>query len=129
MASLGIALLVAVALIDALSGMAELRRVARLDRRYVIRSLAGIALFLAWVIGGVIVLLAVMTQLPPDTDQRLALSITLAFLGWVLYGTLLLLRSIPSQRPLPRWLLRFGWMDLGLVVGTVVASTLVTLMN
>lgn len=117
MATLGLLLLVGMALIDALVGVAEFRVLAHADRRFVLHSLRGV---------GLILLLSSKSALTPEAAQRLAAAVALLSLGWFAYGTLLLVRHLPRGRNLPRQLRRFGWLDLAIVTRTAVGGAVLT---
>ena len=91
------------------------------DRSGVGRTLWLAALYLAYVGVGI----ALLFWLAPragtaGAGEDKALELTLAMLGWILYGALILMRSVPRYREPPAWLMRFGVADFVLIVLTVV---------
>ncbi len=91
------------------------------DRSGVGKTLWLAALYLAYVGLGI----ALLFWLVPlagsaGAGEDKALELTLAMLGWILYGALILMRSVPRYREPPAWLMRFGIADFVLITLTVI---------
>jgi hypothetical protein len=79
------------------------------------------ALYLAYVGVGIVLLFWLAPRAgSAGAGEDKALELTLAMLGWILYGALILMRSVPRYREPPAWLMRFGIADFVLIVLTVI---------
>jgi hypothetical protein len=78
------------------------------------------ALYLAYV-GVGIALLFWLAPRAGSAGEDKALELTLAMLGWILYGALILMRSVPRYREPAAWLMQFGIADFVLIVLTVIS--------
>jgi hypothetical protein len=110
----------AVVLIAASATLPAVMRQWQNDRAGVGRTLWLAALYLAYVGFGI----ALLFWLAPragtaGTGEDKALELTLAMFGWILYGALVLMRSVPRYREPPAWLMRFGIADFVLIALTV----------
>jgi hypothetical protein len=97
----------------------------REDRPAVIKTLWLIGIYLAYVgLGIALLFLLVPAQGTGEGHGDKALQLVLVMLGWILYGTLMLTRTVPRYREPPRWLMHFGIADLvvlGLMFGSLAA--------
>ncbi len=90
------------------------------DRSGVGKTLRLAAVYLAYVGLGIALLFWLVPRAgTAGTGEDKALEPTLAMLGWILYGALILMRSVPRYREPPAWLMRFGIADFVLIVLTV----------
>lgn len=90
------------------------------DRSGVARTLWLAALYLAYVGLGIALLFWLVPRAgAAGTGEDKALELTLAMLGWILYGALILMRSVPRYREPPAWLMWFGIADFVLIVLTI----------
>ncbi len=90
------------------------------DRSGVGRTLWLAALYLAYVGLGIALLFWLVPRAgAAGTGEDKALELTLAMFGWILYGALILMRSVPRYREPPAWLMRFGIADFVLIALTV----------
>ncbi len=108
-------LIVVIVVISA--GLPALMRQGRSD---VAKTLWLAALYLAYVGLGILILFWLVPRAGTGGDGGgRALELTLAMLGWILYGALILMRSVPRYREPPAWLMRFGIADFVLIVLTI----------
>jgi hypothetical protein len=82
----------------------------RTDRPAAYRTVAILALFVVYMgLGGYLLL----TTFPGFSARPIKL---LGFagtaVGWIVYGALMVLEQIESERKLPGWITRFGYIDL-----------------
>ena len=77
------------------------------------------ALYLAYIALGIALFFWLIPKQGTGGDGAYrALALTLAMLGWILYGTLILVRLVPRYQEPPAWLMRFGIADVVLIVLT-----------
>jgi hypothetical protein len=80
------------------------------------------ALYLAYVGVGIALLFWLVPRAgSAGAGEDKALELTLAMLGWILYGALILMRWVPRYREPPAWLMQFGIADFVLIVLTVIS--------
>ncbi len=118
MTDLAVVLLVAAI---AIAAIVQIRADPRISRAFIHRSLLVLALYAAFLAVGFMLM---WFLLPKGPDS--ALGATAAFLGWVGFGVLGLIRFAPRLREPPRWLMRVGVADLiclALIAGGVAAAT------
>jgi hypothetical protein len=109
-----------IALVAISASLPAMTRLWRTDRSAVGKTLWLAALYLAYVGLGVAILFwLVPLQGTGGDGEGKALELTLAMLGWILYGALILMRVVPRYREPPAWLMRFGIADFVLIVLTV----------
>ena len=99
------------------AGLPALMRQSRADTS---KTLWLAALYLAYVGLGIALFFWLIPKQGtggPGADK--ALELTLAMLGWILYGALILMRLVPRYREPPGWLMRFGIADVVLIALTV----------
>jgi hypothetical protein len=107
-------LIVVIVVISA--GLPALMRQGRSD---ISKTLWLAALYLAYVGLGILILFWLIPRhgsAGPGEDK--ALEATLAMVGWILYGALILMRLVPRYREPPAWLMRFGVADFVLIALT-----------
>lgn len=122
MGSMGLVLLVVAV---GLHALLEIRADPSIDRRFVVRTGAAAGVFLLYVTGGTVALLGLLgrsTPGPAADPGSAGVAALLFLLGWVAWGTVLLVRTVPRRREPPGWLMRVGWVDLGLLLVTVGAG-------
>lgn len=122
MAGLAAFLLVAGTLI---ATMPALARQWRDDRAGAIRTLLlSIACLVFCLIGIGLGLWLAMAELPGGGRPNALPALGFMF-GWIFYACLVLMRAVPRYREPPRWLLRFGILDvvlMALIAGGFVAA-------
>jgi hypothetical protein len=92
----------------------------RITSRFIGKSLLVLAVYAVHCAAGFLVIWLLLPKGPAA-----ALGATAAFLGWVGFGFLGLIRFAPRLREPPAWLVRVGIADLvclGLIVGGVVSA-------
>jgi hypothetical protein len=105
----------------AISGIVQILTDPRITRRFLYKSLIAFAVYAVHVAAGFLVLWVLLPQ-RPDT----AFGATMAFLGWVGFGMLGLIRFAPRLREPPRWLMHVGIADLVcllLILGGIALAT------
>jgi hypothetical protein len=115
--------LAAVTLIAAIAigAIAQIMTDPRITSSFIRNSLLVLALYAAFLAGG----LATMWWLLPKGPDA-ALGVVVAWLGWLGFGMLGLMRFAPRLREPPRWLMRVGIADLiclALILGGVASAT------
>jgi hypothetical protein len=113
--------MVAIVTAIAISAIVQILTDPRITRAFVGKSLLVLAVYAVHVAAGFLV---IWLLLPKGPDA--ALGATAAFLGWIGFGMLGLIRFAPRLREPPRWLLRVGIADLiclTLIVGGVASAT------
>ena len=116
----GLAMVLIVAAI-AIAAIVQIRADPRIGRAFIHESLRVLALYAAFLAVGFMLM---WLLLPKGPDA--ALGATAAFLGWVGFGMLGLIRFAPRLREPPRWLMRVGIADLvclALIAGGVASAT------
>ena len=112
--------LLIVVLVVISAGLPAVMQQWRTDRSDVGKTLWLAALYLVYVgLGIALVFWLVPRQGTGGAGEDKALELTLAMLGWILYGALILMRVVPRYREPPRWLMRFGIADFVLIVLTI----------
>ncbi|MGE5260469.1 MAG: hypothetical protein ACM3MH_06275 [Actinomycetota bacterium] len=95
------------------------------DRPGVIKTLWLAAAYLVYCLIGVGLLLWLASGIKTrDNEAWKPLELTGVVLGFILYGSLTLMRVVPRYREPPRWLMRFGVADvivLALMFGSIAA--------
>ena len=116
----GLAVVLLVAAI-AIAATVQIGADPHIGRAFVHRSLLVLALYAAFAAVGFMLM---WFLLPKGPDA--ALGATAAFLGWLGFGMLGLIRFAPRLREPPRWLMRVGIADLlclALLAGGVASAT------
>jgi hypothetical protein len=112
-----VALMVAIAI----GAIAQIMTDPRISGSFIRNSLLVLALYAVFLAAG----FALMWLLLPKGPDA-ALGATAAFLGWVGFGMLGLIRFAPRLREPPRWLMRLGIADLvclALIIGGGASAT------
>lgn len=96
-----------------LATLPKIRRQWIEDRAGTIKTLKLLVLYFLYAIFGIISLLFLIPS--AGTSEAKALALTGAFVVFLFYGLLILMRLVPRYREPPAWLMRFGILDIALL--------------
>jgi hypothetical protein len=104
----------------AISAIAQICTDPRITRVFIYKSLLALGVYAVHVAVAIVVMVYLLPLGP-----HAALGVTLAFLGWIGFGMLGLIRFAPRTKEPPRWLMQFGVPDivcLLLIVGGIASA-------